>query len=54
MVKICRKDCKNCRKASFRVDSLGYPFGIECLKYKDAISLQQIKQEKRFTINDLV
>lgn len=52
MVKVCRKNCNKCKKSSFRVDNLGYPFGIECLKYKDALSLQQIHQEKKFVVSD--
>ena len=44
----CRKDCYKCGKASFRADSKGYPFGIECLKTGEYIELRDAREEKVF------
>ena len=47
----CNKDCRKCKKeGSAKTDGKGYPFGYECLKYNQAINLQDIDKEKVFLI----
>lgn len=49
----CIKDCRKCNKYnSARTDDKGYPFGYECLKYNEAIDLQDVSKEKVFLVED--
>ena len=49
----CNKDCRKCNKyGSARTDDKGYPFGFECLKYNEAIDLEDVAKEKIFLIPD--
>lgn len=49
----CSKDCRKCNKyGSARTDDKGYPFGYECLKYNEAIDLQDVNKEKVFLVED--
>ena len=47
----CNKDCRKCKKyGSAQTDDKGYHFWYECLKYNEAINLQDIDKEKVFLI----
>ena len=50
--KVCAKNCRECSRANFNIDDKGYPFSIECLKYKDTINLRSIDRFKVFSGNN--
>ena len=48
----CGKDCRECEQGSVRIDNKGYPFGYECLKYKEDIGIEEVTEEKIFLVDD--
>jgi len=44
----CNKDCNKCKYLSGRTDDKGYPFGYECMKYKDSVFEGHFKNTKIF------
>ena len=46
----CNKDCEKCKNLNTRTDNKGYPFGYDCLKYKDSVFRKDFKSTKEFNI----
>lgn len=46
----CNKDCIKCKYLSGRTDDKGYPFGYECLKYRDSVFKEKFGDTKKFQI----
>ncbi len=50
-MKICNRNCQNCKKLNIRTDDKGYPYGYECLKYGDSVLEEQFQNTKYFNMS---
>lgn len=46
---ICNKMCDTCKHLNTKVDSKGYPWGYDCLKYHDSVFYDSFHNSKYFT-----
>lgn len=44
----CNRNCKKCSQLNIKTDSSGYPWGYECLKYKDSVGSEDFENTKEF------
>lgn len=44
----CNKDCNKCKSLNTKVDSRGYPWGYECLKYGNSVLQEDFRNTKAF------
>lgn len=44
----CQKNCNNCKQLNIRVDDKGYPYGYECMKYRDSVFESEFESTKYF------
>ena len=47
MVK-CNRNCKQCKQLNIRTDNKGYPFGYDCIKYKNSVFQTEFESTKEF------
>lgn len=50
MIKVCNKDCSKCSSLNTKIDSKGYPWGYDCLKYGDSVLQEDFSDTKVFSI----
>lgn len=52
MKAFCNRDCKKCSQLNAKTDPLGYPWGYECLKYKDSVRYEDFESTKEFDVEE--
>lgn len=48
MPKTCNQDCQECKHLNGKTDDKGYPWGYECLKYRDSVFREHFGDTKTF------
>lgn len=44
----CNKDCNKCKQLNIKTDDKGYPWGYECMKYRNSVFRDEFENTKTF------
>ena len=46
---VCNRNCIKCKHLNTNTDNKGYPYGYECLKYKNSVFKEKFTSSKEFS-----